>query len=97
MSTNTLDYEAAKAPRPPTETAKRSLVKTISWRTIASITTAIIAFCVMFSVDTTTATGGAKAAGIIGAFEVPSKLLLYYFHERAWSRIGFGLRQADAD
>ncbi|MEM1011054.1 MAG: DUF2061 domain-containing protein [Planctomycetota bacterium] len=72
------------------DSKRRSLAKTISWRALASITTAVIAFTVMRMVDTSTATGGAKAAGVIGGIEVPSKLLLYYFHERAWTRISFG-------
>ena len=72
------------------DSKRRSLAKTISWRALASITTAIIAFTVMRLVDTSTATGGAKAAGGSGVIEGPSKLLLYYFHERAWTRISFG-------
>ncbi len=66
-------------------------MKTISWRTIASITTAIIGFGVMFSMKPEGAAEIAKASGVIGAFEVPSKLLLYYFHERLWARLRFGL------
>ncbi len=73
------------------ESAKRSLAKTVSWRTIASITTAIIGFGVMLTLRPEGTAEIAKASGVIGAFEVPSKLLLYYFHERAWARIRFGV------
>jgi len=75
---------------PPKESAKRSLAKTISWRALASITTAIIGFSVMLTMRPEGAGEIAKASGVIGAFEVPSKLLLYYLHERAWARLRWG-------
>jgi sulfate adenylyltransferase subunit 1 len=83
------DFTAAA---PTAETPMRSLAKTVSWRAIASITTAIIAFGAMLFVSPNDVASGAKAAGLIGVLEVPSKLLLYYGHERLWSRLRFGRR-----
>jgi uncharacterized membrane protein len=31
-----------------------------------------------------------EVAAVIGAGDTLVKILLYYFHERAWIRIGFG-------
>lgn len=60
------------------ESALRSLVKTVSWRIIGTIDTMIISYII---------TGHIKMAMAIGSIEVISKMILYYFHERAWSKI----------
>ena len=60
---------------------KRSLIKSITWRVIASIDTFIIAWLV---------TGKSSWAGIIAMFEVLTKTFLYYFHERGWNYILWG-------
>ena len=75
---------------PPTETKRRSLVKTISWRTVASIDTMIISLTTMLLVKPSDTGSAMQAAAIIGMLEVPSKLLLYYLHERFWSRTAWG-------
>lgn len=80
----------ATAIQAPSETRSRSLVKTLSWRTAATLTTLVISFSVMLLFRPTDAATGAKAAGVIAAIEVPSKLLLYYAHERLWSRLALG-------
>jgi len=36
-------------------------------------------------------TGSPEAGLKIGMFEVITKMMLYYFHERAWYRINYGL------
>ena len=56
----------------------RSLFKTISWRVVGTIDTIIISFII---------TGEISSALSIGSIEVVSKMILYYFHERAWSKI----------
>ena len=33
----------------------------------------------------------------IGVFELVAKILLQYFHERAWTKIKFGLRPVAGD
>ncbi len=64
------------------ESRKRHLAKTISWRMVGSITTMLLAWFI----------SGNPFAGIkIGLAETVTKMLLYYFHERTWYKIGFGL------
>ena len=55
--------------------SKRHLAKTISWRTIGTLDTVLISYFV---------TGEISYGIKIGAFEIISKMLLYYFHERLW-------------
>jgi len=38
-------------------------------------------------------TGSAQTGFQIGLIEVLTKMILYYFHERAWYRIDFGLNK----
>jgi uncharacterized membrane protein len=70
------------------ENRKRSILKTLSWRTIATITTTIIAFAL---------TGQFKLALSIGVIELFTKLFLYYIHERAWTRLKFGIDAKPTD
>ncbi len=64
------------------EGLKRSGVKTGTWRVIASLDTFLLAFFF---------TGNVGTALSIGGLEIITKLVLYFFHERAWSRVKFGL------
>ena len=57
--------------------SKRHLAKTISWRCIGTLDTVLISYFV---------TGEISYGLKIGAFEIISKMLLYYFHERLWFR-----------
>ncbi len=66
------------------ETKKRSILKAISWRTWATLTTAILVF--MF-------TGEFALAITVGLLEVFAKMALYFFHERLWQKIGFGKKE----
>ncbi|MEP3374513.1 MAG: DUF2061 domain-containing protein [Maribacter dokdonensis] len=64
------------------ESRKRHLLKTISWRAIGTIDTILISWII----------SGNPMTGLqIGGFEILTKMILYYFHERAWYRINFGL------
>lgn len=53
----------------------RSIVKTFSWRILATVTTMAVAYFITGEVDTAIA---------IGSIEFLLKLLLYYAHERLW-------------
>lgn len=64
------------------EGIKRSGMKTGTWRMIASLDTFLLAFFF---------TGNIGTALSIGGLEIVTKLVLYFFHERAWSRVKFGL------
>ena len=67
----------------------RSVVKTISWRTVGTLDTIIVSYFV---------TGNLVMADSIGSIEVITKMILYYFHERAWNRLKFGtLKQVEND
>jgi len=66
------------------ETKARSVVKTVSWRTLATLTTALLVLIF---------TGKIKIALAIGFFEVIVKMFLYFFHERLWDRIHFGRKE----
>lgn len=59
----------------------KSFIKGISWRVLGTIDTFLIAFFF---------TGHSFAASQIAAFEVITKIALYYFHERVWERVMWG-------
>ncbi|HEY3371015.1 MAG TPA: DUF2061 domain-containing protein [Prolixibacteraceae bacterium] len=63
------------------EKSYRSIVKSISWRTIGTIDTMVISYFI---------TGKLALAISIGSIEVFTKMALYFFHERTWNRINFG-------
>jgi uncharacterized membrane protein len=62
------------------ESGWRSTSKTATWRIIASLDTTLLAWFF---------TGNLATAVSIGGLEVVTKLILYFFHERAWSRIQY--------
>ncbi len=62
---------------------KRHILKTISWRIIGTIDTIILSGLI---------TGSWKFGLAIGGVEVITKMILYYFHERAWYKFSnFGI------
>jgi uncharacterized membrane protein len=64
---------------------KRHLLKTITWRIVGTIDTMILGWVV---------TGNLKFGLAIGGFEVITKMLLYFLHERVWYKyIKFGLME----
>jgi len=63
----------------------KSIVKTITWRIIASATTFALAM-VFFGSDPNAAQ---KATGVALAESV-IKMFLYFFHERAWAQLRWG-------
>ncbi|WP_400770342.1 sulfate adenylyltransferase subunit CysN [Methylosinus sporium] len=67
-------------------TPLRSLVKSLSWRVPGSVITFAAAF--LFTQDT-----GISAA--ITGTEIVSKIVLYYLHERLWTRFAVGLTNGE--
>ena len=67
------------------ESHKRSLAKTISFRIIATITTAILVLIF---------TNNFVLASTIGVFDFSSKLIIYYLHERTWNMLSWGINNA---
>jgi adenylylsulfate kinase len=59
----------------------RSLIKAVSWRIVATLTTIFLVF--MFSKDLTLGT-------IVGITELILKTFIYYVHERLWNLSNFG-------
>ncbi|MEO0404915.1 MAG: DUF2061 domain-containing protein [Bacteroidota bacterium] len=72
-----IDAIIKKKKNQPGAPAWKSLLKTISWRIIGTIDTVVISYLL---------TGTLKIAMSIGAIEIISKMVLYYFHERVWER-----------
>ncbi len=64
-----------------TEKIKRSLAKTISWRIVGTLDTILISWLI---------TGTLSLALSIGLVELVTKMVLYFFHERAWNNIKWG-------
>jgi uncharacterized membrane protein len=64
------------------ESRKRHIAKTFTWRLVGTMDTMIIAWVI----------SGNPLTGLkIGLAEVVTKMLLYYFHERFWYKINYGL------
>jgi len=63
-----------------TDLQKRTIVKTLTWRIAASLTTFMIAWIL---------TGDLLVGVSIGSIEALAKIFLYYFHERIWNNISW--------
>ena len=62
---------------------KRHLLKTITWRIVGTIDTVILSGVL---------TGSWVMGFTIGGVEIITKMVLYFFHERAWYKLSkFGL------
>lgn len=64
-----------------TEKPIRSVVKSLSWRTIGTLDTILISWLI---------TGELTLAFSIGSIELVTKMVLYFFHERIWNTIKWG-------
>ena len=64
---------------------KRHIAKTISWRIVGTLDTILLSWLI---------TGNWKIGLTIGGVEVITKMVLYFFHERAWYKLSkFGLKK----
>ena len=63
------------------EITMRSFLKTLSWRIVGTLDTILIAYLI---------TGKVEQALSIGFVEWGTKMIVYFFHERAWNRISWG-------
>lgn len=66
------------------ETKMRTLVKAITWRVTATVTTIVLVYLFTGRVDT---------ALEVGVLEVTLKILFYFLHDRGWNKIKFGRRK----
>lgn len=64
---------------------QQSLLKTISWRLVATTTTFLISGAVLNEFN--------EIALFIALLELISKFILYYIHERIWIKIPLGLNK----
>ena len=62
-------------------TKLRSLLKTISWRIVGTVDTMCLGGII---------TGSPLIGLKIGALELFTKMILYYFHERVWLQSKYG-------
>lgn len=67
------------------ETKSRSIAKALSWRFLATLITIFIVLIY---------TGRWQSAAVIGLLDTTIKVMIYYFHERLWLRVSFGLIKA---
>lgn len=65
-----------------TETKKRSILKALTYRFWQSANTFLISLVV---------TGKIDMAATIVSIEVVVKIIIYFFHERIWGKIRWGL------
>ena len=66
---------------PQKESAVRSLLKALSWRIVATVTTILIAWLVFNDIERALAIGG---------IEFFAKFFVYYGHERIWQLVPRG-------
>ena len=66
---------------------KRHALKTVTWRVVGTLDTFILSWLI---------TGSWKTGLTIGGVEVITKMILYFFHERAWYRYSkFGVKKKE--
>ena len=63
------------------ESHKRSIMKALSWRLVATVVTFLVAWLL---------TGTLDIAMKIGLLDTSIKFGAYYLHERAWIKLNFG-------
>jgi uncharacterized membrane protein len=59
----------------------RSIAKALSWRIIGTLDTLVVSYIL---------TGKIALAASIASVDFITKLVLYFFHERAWNKIKWG-------
>ena len=65
---------------------KRHIIKSITWRSVATLTTFVITILV-FGEDP----NAAQKAGAVAFAEIFLKMLIYYVHEEVWYKMNWGL------
>ena len=63
------------------EENRRSALKAISWRVVATSTTMILVYVF---------TGEIETMAEVGFFDVALKMFFYFTHERAWNKVEYG-------
>jgi uncharacterized membrane protein len=61
---------------------RRHALKSVTWRIVGTIDTMLLAWFV---------TGNPMTGFKIGGLELITKMVLYFFHERLWYKVNYGL------
>jgi uncharacterized membrane protein len=69
------------------ESRLRSILKAVSWRAIATATTFTLAYTIFSGSGCEDAL---EKSSLVAGLELVIKLVIYYFHERAWQAIPRG-------
>lgn len=72
-----ISHRISQARKPADKGRLVAVLKTVSWRIVGTLDTIVISYLL---------TGTLEVAVQIGGVEVISKMILYYLHERAWTR-----------
>ena len=65
-------------------TIARHILKTITWRIVGTIDTILIGWVV---------SGDPMVGLTIGSFEIFTKMILYFIHERVWYKVNLGIKR----
>jgi uncharacterized membrane protein len=79
-----INYKDIKMPKGKSHLVSRNrhILKTITWRIIGTVDTMLLGWLV----------SGDPMVGLkVGGLELFTKMILYYFHERAWYNLGLGI------
>jgi len=68
------------------DTTKRTIAKTISWRLTGSFATFLISYLII---------GSLTVSGTIAIIQITANTLLYYFHERLWNKVKWGITKGN--
>ncbi|MEJ2199465.1 MAG: DUF2061 domain-containing protein [Desulfuromonadaceae bacterium] len=63
------------------ESTRRSIVKALSWRLMATLITGVLVYLLTAEID---------FAAKVGMADTSLKFILYFGHERLWNKITFG-------
>ncbi len=63
---------------------KRHIAKSVTWRAIGTLDTVLLAWII---------SGDLAIGASIGGFELITKTILYYLHERIWYRFNYGVEK----
>ena len=69
------------------ETRTRSVLKAISWRVLATLTTMSLVYIFFRRLD---------LAAAVGVLEAVIKMIVYFVHERIWNKIKYGKKEVPA-
>ena len=63
---------------------KRHILKTFTWRIVGTIDTILLGWVI---------SGDVTIGLTVGGFELFTKMVLYYLHERIWYKSDFGVKK----